>query len=243
MSEDTEWNDALRAQGIIDQKEPEITEDELNDMLDKVIAEKYGQKALEDRNLDELDELEDEEDERVLEQYRRQRIAEMQSASDTEKYGFVRQISKPEWAQEVTEASQTTWVVVHLFQPHIPACKLINAVLDRLAPVYRSTKFLKIIGNQCIENYPDVNCPTLLIYGEGDLKRNLVGIQSLGGMGTTVDHLKKMLKQIGALHDNVLTKQREADVDSDEEEGRYAGFRINRAQKGGNDDSDDDWDA
>ncbi len=34
-------------------------------------------KALEDMNLDELDELEDEEEERILEQYRRQRMAQI----------------------------------------------------------------------------------------------------------------------------------------------------------------------
>jgi len=33
----------------------------------------------------------------------------------------------------------------------------------------------------CIRNYPDKNLPTLLIYFEDDLKRQLVGVNSLGG--------------------------------------------------------------
>ncbi|KNC96154.1 uncharacterized protein SPPG_08542 [Spizellomyces punctatus DAOM BR117] len=239
MAEDTEWNAALRAQGILP-AEPEVTEDQINEMLDQVISEKYGEKALEDRNLDELDELEDEEDDRVLEAYRRQRIAEMNAAARLEKYGTVTQISKPDYTVEVTEASKDTWVVLHLFQNHIQACKLINGILERIAARYRSTKFLKIVADQCIPNYPDRNVPTLLIYGEGDLKRNLVGIEQLGGMGTTVDHVEKLLKSIGAIHDTVLTTRRGDGDDDEESDQRRSGFRVNRASK--EDEDDDDWD-
>ncbi|KAJ3087927.1 Phosducin-like protein 3 [Quaeritorhiza haematococci] len=68
--EDTEWNDVLRAKGILPpkpQQEAEITEDDLLDLVDKVIADKYGEKPLEERTLEELDEVEDEVDDRVLE--------------------------------------------------------------------------------------------------------------------------------------------------------------------------------
>ncbi|KAI8921031.1 thioredoxin-like protein [Powellomyces hirtus] len=240
MAEDNEWNDALRAQGIIEPKEAEITEDQINEMMDKVISSKYGEKDIEDRTLDELDELEDEEDDRVLESYRRQRMAEIHAASRLEKYGTVTQISKPDYTVEVTEASANTWVVVHLFQNSVPACKLVNGILDRLAARYRATKFLKIVADQCIPNYPDRNTPTLLVYGNGDLKRNIIGIEQLGGNNTTVDHIEKMLKQIGAIEDSPLTAGR-ANRDSDDEEDKpRSGFNIRRAAK--TDSDDDDWD-
>ncbi|KAI9101142.1 thioredoxin-like protein [Phlyctochytrium arcticum] len=239
MSEDTEWNDALRKQGIIPAKEVEVTEDDINDMIDKAIQSKYGSKPLEERDLDELDELEDEEDDRVLESYRRQRMAEMNSAARLEKYGSVPQISKPDYQAEVTDASKHTWVILHLFQSHIPACKLINGILDRLAHKYPATKFLKIVADQCIPNYPDKNTPTLLVYGEGDLKRNLVGIDSLGGISTTVDHLEKMLKAAGAIKDTVLT--RKDDSEDEEDDRSRGGFRLNKVGKS-NDDDDSDWD-
>ncbi|KAJ3054406.1 Phosducin-like protein 3 [Rhizophlyctis rosea] len=234
--EDTEWDQILRDKGILPakEKEPEITEDELIAMVEKAVAAKYGDKPIEDRTLDELDELEDEEDERVLESYRRQRLAEMQALSSLEKYGTVTELSKPDYNREVTEASQSVYVVLHLYQNHIPACKLINGILDRIASNHRYVKFMRIRGDQCIENYPDRNCPTLLVYGEGDLKRNLVGIASLGGMGTTIDYVEKLLKDCGALKS--LTTHGE---DEDAEEQRR-GFRISRATK--QDDSDDDWD-
>lgn len=70
--EDTEWNDILRAKGIIPEKEPEITEADIIDMIDDALAERQA-KALQQRTVDELDELleeGDEEEERVLLEYR-----------------------------------------------------------------------------------------------------------------------------------------------------------------------------
>jgi len=70
--EDTEWNDILRAKGVIPQKEPEITEADIVDMIDDALAEREA-KALQQKTVDELDELleeGDEEEERVLLEYR-----------------------------------------------------------------------------------------------------------------------------------------------------------------------------
>ena len=50
-NEDTEWNDVLRAKGIIPQKEKDITEDDIVGMLEDTIKAKTGEKALEDLSL------------------------------------------------------------------------------------------------------------------------------------------------------------------------------------------------
>ena len=39
-NEDTEWNDVLRAKGIIPPKEPQITEDDIVNMLEETIEKK-----------------------------------------------------------------------------------------------------------------------------------------------------------------------------------------------------------
>lgn len=57
-----------------------------------------------------------------------------------------------------------------------------GAHLATVALRNKATKFVKIIGDQCIPNYPDRNLPTLLIYGNGDMKTQLVGAAQLGGM-------------------------------------------------------------
>ena len=86
-NEDTEWNDVLRAKGILPPKpkEAEVTEEDLIAMVEKTIKQKSGQKDLDELDLDELDELEDEEEERILLQMRMQRMAEMKALSEKSK--------------------------------------------------------------------------------------------------------------------------------------------------------------
>ena len=59
-------------------------------------------KAIEDMDLDELDELEDDEEERILEQYRRQRMAQIKDLQAKSKYGDVREISAEDYVAEVS---------------------------------------------------------------------------------------------------------------------------------------------
>ena len=74
-NEDTEWNDVLRAKGILPpkQKEIEVSEDQIVNLIEDAVSRRTGEKVVknyEDMTLDELDEFEDEEDERVLAEYR-----------------------------------------------------------------------------------------------------------------------------------------------------------------------------
>ena len=104
-NEDTEWNDVLRAKGILPAKpkEAEVTEDDLIRMVEQTIKQKSGSKCyfgwgvlhktnnvftekdLDELDLDELDELEDEEEEKILLQMRMQRIAEMKALQEKSK--------------------------------------------------------------------------------------------------------------------------------------------------------------
>ncbi|KAG0165564.1 hypothetical protein DFQ28_008710 [Apophysomyces sp. BC1034] len=196
---DTEWNDILRARGILPPRD-EQTKDEIDDLYtEALLARRQESESLDNKNLDELDELEDLEDDRILLEYRQKRLQEMQASTAKEKYGDLVQISKPDFITEVTEASKDCHVVVHLFKDYIPACKLMNRHLADLAQQFKSTKFLKIVGDQCIPNYPDRNVPTLLVYGDGDIKANLVGAVQFGGMGMTVKSLRAQLSQYGAV--------------------------------------------
>lgn len=71
---------------------------------------------MENKTLDELDELEDEEDENVLLEYRRKRIAEIQELASKSKYGDVKEISGEDYVQEVNNAGEDIWVVLHLYK-------------------------------------------------------------------------------------------------------------------------------
>ncbi|CAJ0764837.1 19304_t:CDS:2, partial [Entrophospora sp. SA101] len=133
--------------------------------------------------------------------FSKKRIAEMKAEAIRGKFGQVIQISKTDFVKEVTETSKEAPVVVHLFKDPIVECKLLNKYLNDLAIKYKSTKFVKIIGDQCIPNYPDKNLPTLLIYHNGDLAQQLVGLSTLGGINMkleayllSVDAIEEVLK-------------------------------------------------
>jgi len=48
--------------------------------------------------------------------YRQKRMAEMREFQSKSRFGTVGPLTKPDFLKEVTEASATTWVFVHLFK-------------------------------------------------------------------------------------------------------------------------------
>ncbi|CAM0135023.1 Proteolipid protein 2 [Umbelopsis sp. WA50703] len=234
---DTEWNDILRARGILPQKD-EQTEEEINDLIDEVIADRIAKEtSLDNKTMDELDELEDEEDDRILLEYKMKRMKEMQEISSKEKYGEVRQISKPDFVKEVTEASKECAVILHLYNDTIPACKLMARHLSQLAQRYKAVKFLKIVADQCIPNYPDRNVPTLLVYVDGDIRANMVGAILFGGMKMTVESLRKQLVQTGA-----LPAEPEDEEDKGEQRPRKSIYSSSATAALSSDEDDDEYD-
>ncbi|KAI0244571.1 Proteolipid protein 2, partial [Massospora cicadina] len=184
QDEDTEWNDILRQKGILPPKPPsqkELIEKALDEAVEAHHLKKESQ--YEECDLAELDELEDDLDERIILEYRNKRLAELQAQLKKEKFGSVIQISKPDFIREVTEASNEAPVVVHLFKDSVLACRQLNAFLDDLAVRYKATKFVKIIGDLCIENYPDRNLPTLLLYKQ-ELEKLLHSYEMIGKSNT-----------------------------------------------------------
>lgn len=80
-----------------------------------------------------------------------------------------------------------TGVVCFLYKDSIDECRLLAGYLDQLAAKHPATKFVSIVGDQCIPNYPDRNLPTLLVYRNGELHRQIIGLRpeiGLDGMKT-----------------------------------------------------------
>lgn len=198
--EDTEWNDQLRKRGIIPQKEPEITEEDIIDIVEKTIQDKQNrEKYLEDKTLDELDELEDEEEERILMMMRNKRMAEIKAFQSKAKFGSVLEISACDYVKEVNQAGKEVYVVLHLYKQGIPQCTLINNYMDALAVKFPQVKFIKSISTTCIPNYPDKNLPTIFIYYEDKMVQQIVGPHEFNGMKLKQDDLEWKLHRFGVL--------------------------------------------
>jgi hypothetical protein len=69
-----------------------------------------------DMSLDELDELEDDEDERILEEFRRRRIAELKAQAQKNVFGDVIEISGQDFVNQINKAGSGVWVVLLLYK-------------------------------------------------------------------------------------------------------------------------------
>eukprot|EP00042_Codosiga_hollandica_P027291 m.134609 g.134609 ORF g.134609 m.134609 type:complete len:235 (-) comp52443_c0_seq1:102-806(-) len=215
---DTEWNDVLRAKGILPpkQKEAEITEDALVEMAEQAIAklraQESGRKNVEDMTLEELDEWEDDEDEAVLEQYRQMRIAEMKASAARKRFGQIINISAPEYTLEINQAGSGIWVVLLLYKGENMLCRKLQAIFGRLTEKFPHTKFVQSISTNCIPNYPDANLPTVFIYYEGEMKKQFIGAGPWGGESVTVADVEWILGQIGAVETTMEENPRRSHV-------------------------------
>ncbi|GAA5962771.1 hypothetical protein JCM3765_001510 [Sporobolomyces pararoseus] len=196
--EDTEFNEALRKHGIIppkasgsDSRSPSPPPAPPSPTLSEL--------DLEDLDISKDDSVRRDELERATEarkELERKRLGKR-------KFGRVYPIGKVDYKREVTDASNEelegepenwgTGVVCCLFKDYLPECKVLLPILDQLASLYPSTKFVKIVSDHCIENYPDKNVPTMLIYRKGQMMGQVVGLGSVGGLKATLRDVERIL--------------------------------------------------
>ncbi|PVH16859.1 uncharacterized protein CXQ87_004415 [Candidozyma duobushaemuli] len=198
-NEDTEWNDILRAKGIIPER-PKSPTEELEEALEQAVKAQH-ENRLETKNLGELEELEDEEDEEFLEVYKHKRFQELQELQKKSKFGSVQHVTKPEYADEVTKASDDCFVILHMSAQSAVQSRLLGSLTVELARKFPEIKFCEIPANRCVENYPEANCPTLIIYHKQQIAKQYVTLTQLGGSDCKLKDLEKVLVEIGAVKD------------------------------------------
>ncbi|GAM23504.1 hypothetical protein SAMD00019534_066790 [Acytostelium subglobosum LB1] len=129
-------------------------------------------------------EEEDEEDEDLkrlkeqrLAQFRKQQQQHQHPAMPKNKtFGFLKQINKKEYVEEIDNEPPHVFVIVHLYQNYIPECIALNQHLSQLAIKYRHIKFLKILSTEAKADYHDEALPSLLVYIGGNLLVSFIPI-------------------------------------------------------------------
>ncbi|KAJ6020596.1 hypothetical protein N7540_006100 [Penicillium herquei] len=232
-NEDTEWNDILRQHGIIPEK-PKDPEPLIQEALIAAQHRAY-ENRLEDKDLDELDALEDEEDEGFLEQYRQKRLAEFSILQQTSNFNQVYPLQKVDYAREVTDASKDAFVLVNLTsQGANVESRVLTELWRQLAAKFGDIKFCEIRADMCIEGYPERNTPTILVYKDTEIRRQLVTLRELKGVRTKLQDLEKLLVDIGALKESDVRLKKNSDDDEDDYRKKDDDLNV--------EDYDDDWD-
>lgn len=76
--------------------------------------------------------------------------------------------------------------------------QLLTELWKEIAGKFGDIKFCEIRGNMCIENYPEKNTPTILIYHDGDIRKQIVTLRELGGerVRITGEHFAWLIKTV-----------------------------------------------
>ena len=118
-------------------------------------------------------------------------------------YIFMGLLDNLDKTQEVNKAGDGVFVILHLYKQGVPLCALVNEYMNRLAPRFPTTKFIRAISTTCIPNYPDKNLPTIFVYHEGALKSQIIGPEQMRGMNLTEKEFEFMLGKSGAIETDI----------------------------------------
>jgi len=104
-------------------------------------------------------------------------------------YNQVYHLQKPDYSRDVTEASSKAYVMVLLESSHgtNPESRILIEIWRQLAQRFGDIKFCQIRADLCIEGYPEKNTPTVLIYKDGDIKKQIVTLRELRGTHTSAE--------------------------------------------------------
>ncbi|KAK8016116.1 thioredoxin-like protein [Apiospora rasikravindrae] len=241
---DTEWNEILRKHGVIPEKPPSPTP-----MIEEAMIEGRRiahENRLEGKDLDELDELEDLEDDAFLESYKQRRMQELNALTKKAIHGAVYPVSKPEYQRAVTEASNNGPVFVNLTSSmgtNVES-RVLSELWKQAAKEYGDVKFCEIQADKAIENYPDRNCPTILVYKNGDIVKQVVTLMTVGGVRMGMLEIDDLLVEVGAVGEKdmrVIKRKRDAEDEKEEKLMGKAGIKSGNLRHAMVED-DDDWD-
>lgn len=123
-----------------------------------------------------------------MRRYRYQRMAELSTIATASAFNQVYPLQKPDYSKDVTEASNKTFVLVHLTSSlgNNIQSRLLTDLWRDVARKFGDIKFCEIRADMCIEGYPERNTPTILAYRDGDIKKQIVTLRELGGEQTTI---------------------------------------------------------
>lgn len=176
------------------------------------------EKAKEDPELAEL--LDDD----FLYEYQKQRMQEMMMKTDNVPiFGkLISLTSGDEFLDAVDKENKNVNVIVHIYEDHVPACRVMNECLKELSKDYTKVKFCKIVGSLAGMSrlFKVSGVPALLVYKGGQIVGNFVRLTDELGDEFYPDEVQSFLIEHGMLLDKscipaIITSSTNDSDDSD----------------------------
>ncbi|GAA5931606.1 hypothetical protein JCM3775_006900 [Rhodotorula graminis] len=179
---------------------------------------------------------------------RRRRLAELQGSAERtgrnggRTFGHLREVGMEQFVQAVEDEADETAVVVHLYEPELALCALLNSHLAALARVYPATKFVRAQASEVDFMSSDLDAdtlPTVLVYRRGELETTWIRFD-LDLEGAVLRDGERGRKQVEEMLSNAG-----AIAGSPHAPSPYASFGSLRGngRAGAADDDDDEWSA
>lgn len=138
------------------------------------------------------DSSDDDDDDEFMRSYRQKRLLELQTAASSASasasastaantrrphYSEVEDVTPIQYAEAVDETDPNTLLVVHLYEPDIPACVDVSNHLDTLARSHAGignlgVRFLRLRATEAKADMDLVGLPSILVYRGGRLVHN-----------------------------------------------------------------------
>jgi len=115
--------------------------------------------------------------------------------------------------------------------------------LEILAEKFKECKFVKINGQECIEDYPEEFCPTLIIYKNENPIGHIKGLECFGGVDViSPDIIEWELAQLGVWKTQIETNPRAFQMHTKSKQARNRIFSKSVNDGDDHDANDDDDD-
>eukprot|EP00521_Asterionellopsis_glacialis_P006128 CAMPEP_0195282826 /NCGR_PEP_ID=MMETSP0707-20130614/1577_1 /TAXON_ID=33640 /ORGANISM="Asterionellopsis glacialis, Strain CCMP134" /LENGTH=210 /DNA_ID=CAMNT_0040341877 /DNA_START=68 /DNA_END=700 /DNA_ORIENTATION=+ len=144
-------------------------------------------------------------------------------------FGSVEEVDALEYISAIDETDPETYVVVHLYEPFIPACRMLNQHWDVLARSLAHVRFLRLRGSTASKTLDPIGLPSVVIYKDGQLLCNLTPVTSDLPENFKATDVHWLLKSCGIPNSN----------ETEQTKLQYKSFVTEKSS----DDFDDDYDA
>ncbi|KAF7268980.1 hypothetical protein GWI33_017964 [Rhynchophorus ferrugineus] len=181
------------------------------------LDEEREQAALEDPDLAEL--LSDD----FLMTYQKKRMQEMlQQTNNSKKFGNLIMLQNDqEFLDAIDKEEKSVTIIIHIYDDHVDACRVMNKSLLQLSKIYLNVKFCAVVASQVgvSREFKLEGVPALLVYKSGNIIGNFVKMSDDLGRDFQIEDVQSFLVEHGLLEDKSLTpaliRNSTADTDSD----------------------------
>mmetsp|Transcript_7283 Transcript_7283/g.10306 ORF Transcript_7283/g.10306 Transcript_7283/m.10306 type:complete len:321 (-) Transcript_7283:13-975(-) len=123
-------------------------------------------------------------------------------------FGHVEEVDAIEYIHAIDDTNPKTYVVVHLYEPFITACRTLNQHWDALARSMPHVRFLRLRASTASKTLDSIGLPSIVIYKDGQLQSNLTPVTKDLPESFKAADVCWLLESCGVSNSNV-TEQRE----------------------------------